>query len=61
MGSTPVPDADKHKGALEGDRPDDQQQGNPHGEGIDDTGMPNDPIATAEDRIGANVDESEGG
>jgi len=49
------------KGAVEGDRPDDQQMGNPNGNGIDDQGMPNDPIATAEDAIGARNDESEGG
>jgi hypothetical protein len=56
-----APDPDDHKGAVEGDRPDDHQNSNPHGKGIDDKGMPNDPVATAEDRIGANVDESEGG
>jgi len=49
------------KGAVEGDRPDDEQMGNPNGNGIDDQGMPNDPIATAEDAIGARNDESEGG
>jgi hypothetical protein len=49
------------KGAVEGDRPDDQQMGNRNGNGIDDQGMPNDPIATAEDAIGARNDESEGG
>jgi hypothetical protein len=54
-------DPDAHKGAVEGDRPEDEQMGNPHGEGIDDQGMPNDPIATAEDAIGANEDGSEGG
>jgi len=54
-------DPDAHKGAIEGDRPEDKQMGNPHGEGIDEEGMPNDPIATAEDAIGANEDGSEGG
>ena len=55
-------DQDLHKGAVEGDRPTDSpQHGNPHGEGIDSDGLPNDPIATAEDRIGARVDETEGG
>ena len=53
-------DPDDHKGALEGDRPDDKQVGNPNGEGVDSNGLPNDPVATAEDRIGANVDESQG-
>lgn len=55
-------DEDGHIGAVEGDRPSDTpNQGNPHGTGVDDEGLPNDPIATAEDRIGANLDESEGG
>ena len=49
-----------HKGAIEGDRPSDEQIGNPHGEGVDENGLPNDPIATAEDEIGANEDESQG-
>lgn len=53
-------DPDAHKGALEGDRPQDEQMGNPHGSGVDDEGLPDDPIATAEDRIGANEDESQG-
>jgi len=49
-----------HKGAIEGDRPTDEQIGNPHGDGINDEGMPDDPVATAEDEIGANEDESQG-
>jgi len=53
-------DQDIHKGAIEGDRPGDEQIGNPHGEGINDEGMPDDPVATAEDAIGANEDESQG-
>ena len=53
-------DPDVHKGAIEGDRPLDEQQGNPHGDGINDEGLPDDPIATAEDEIGANEDESQG-
>jgi hypothetical protein len=53
-------DPDIHKGAIEGDKPGDEQQGNPNGDGIDDNGMPDDPVATAEDEIGANEDESQG-
>jgi hypothetical protein len=53
-------DPDIHKGALEGDRPGDEQSGNPHGEGVDEEGLPNDPIATAEDKIGANEDKTQG-
>jgi len=53
-------DPDANKGAIEGDRPTDEQQGNPNGDGIDTNGMPNDPVGTAEDRDGANEDESQG-
>jgi hypothetical protein len=53
-------DQDVHKGAIEGDRPNDEQIGNPHGEGINDEGLPNDPIAIAEDEIGANEDQTQG-
>jgi hypothetical protein len=53
-------DQDIHKGAIEGDRPTDEQIGNPHGPGVDDEGLPDDPVATAEDQIGANEDETEG-
>jgi hypothetical protein len=49
-----------HKGAIEGDRPDDEQIGNPHGEGVDEDGLPNDPIGMAEDVLGANEDETQG-
>ena len=53
---------DEHMGAVEGDRPTDKpNQGNPNGSGVDGSGNPNDPVATAQDRIGANLDESEGG
>ena len=55
-------DQDEHIGAVEGDRPTDKpNQGNPNGTGIDASGNPDDPVATAQDRIGANLDESEGG
>jgi hypothetical protein len=57
----PHDDPDSRKGAIEGDTPADEQQGNPAGTGIDKNGMPNDPIATAQDKIGANEDGSEGG
>jgi len=53
-------DQDIHKGAIEGDRPTDEQIGNPHGDGVDENGMPDDDIATAEDSIGANEDRSQG-
>jgi hypothetical protein len=53
---------DEHIGAVEGDRPTDRpNQGNPNAPGVDDQGRPNDPVKTAQDRIGANLDEAEGG
>jgi hypothetical protein len=57
-----VSESDEHMGAVEGDRPTDSpQQGNRNAPGLDDQGLPNDPVAICEDVIGANVDESEGG
>jgi len=53
-------DQDVHKGAIEGDRPTDEQHSNPHGDGVNTEGLPDDPVATAEDAIGANEDESQG-
>ena len=53
-------DPDIHKGATEGDKPTDEQIGNPHGDGINDEGLPDDPVATAEDAEGANADETQG-
>ena len=38
-------DPDVHKGAIEGDRPTDEQLGNPHGDGLNEDGLPDDPIA----------------
>ena len=57
---TDVPAEDAGKGAIEGDRPDQKQQGNPHGTALDENGMPKDQTAVCEDVIGANVDESQG-
>jgi hypothetical protein len=53
-------DPDMHKGAIEGDRPTDEQQGNPNGDGLDENGLPDDPVAIAQDKIGANLDETQG-
>jgi hypothetical protein len=53
-------DPDTHKGAVEGDRPNDVQTGNPHGDGVDENGLPDDEVAIAEDALGANEDESQG-
>lgn len=49
-------DQDLHKGALEGDRPDDEQQGNANAAALNEEGLPGREDAVAEDRIGANVD-----
>ena len=53
-------DQDVHKGAIEGDRPNDEQYGNPNAPGVDKNGLPNEPEKTAEDREGANADETQG-
>ena len=54
--------SDEHIGAVEGDRPSDTpQQGNPTAPALDAEGLPNDPDAIAQDVIGANIDETEGG
>lgn len=53
-------DPDDSLGAVEGERPSDPQQGNPSGPGVDSQGRPNDPVKTEQDRIGANLDETEG-
>jgi hypothetical protein len=53
-------DPDVHKGAIEGDTPLDEQFGNPNGDGVDEEGMPDDPVASAEDELGANEDGSQG-
>jgi len=50
-------DNDIHKGAMEEDRPGPERSSHP---GLDRNGLPNDPIAIAADRLGANVDNSQG-
>ncbi|HET9832622.1 MAG TPA: hypothetical protein VFP91_12955 [Vicinamibacterales bacterium] len=49
-----------HKGAIEGDRPSDKQNVEKKGEGVDSQGMPNDPVAQAQDKEGANADGTPG-
>ena len=60
--ATPKPtDPDQNKGAVEGDRPTDKQQGNANADqALDAEGLPKDRVAIAEDVIGANVDETQG-
>jgi hypothetical protein len=55
----PSADPDTHKGAIEGDRPQDEQQGNRNAAALDAEGLPEDAVSIAEDRIGANVDDHE--
>jgi hypothetical protein len=56
------PEFDEHVGAVEGDRPSDRpQQGNDNAPALDDQGLPNDEAKIAQDVIGANLDETEGG
>jgi len=57
---TQTDDPDVQKGVVEGDRPDQPQHANPHGTGVNAEGLPNDPVAIAEDSLGANEDESQG-
>lgn len=52
-------DPDLHKGAIQGDRPGDEQQGNANVPALNENGLPAKLTAIAEDRIGANVDDSE--
>jgi hypothetical protein len=53
----PDEDNDFHKGAKEEDRAGAERNSRA---GIDQNGLPNDPVATAEDSVGARVDESQG-
>ena len=52
-----VIDNDIHKGATEEDRPGPQRSSHP---GLDENGLPNDPIAIAQDALGAKADKSQG-
>ena len=57
--NTQLNDPDIHKGAIEGDRPSDEQNVNSKGKGVDQNGLPNDPVATGQDREGANADKEQ--
>ena len=52
-----VEDNDLRKGATEDDRPGPEPSSHP---GLDSNGLPNDPVAIAQDKVGANVDETQG-
>ena len=55
-----VKDQDEQKGAVEGSTPTDSGAGNGNAPGLDDAGLPNDPVAITQDRVGANADETQG-
>ena len=50
-------DKDAHKGATEENRPGPVRSSHP---GLNDEGLPNDPVAITQDRVGANADETQG-
>lgn len=52
-------DPDIHMGAVEGDRAGDRQHSNRNATSLNRYGLPASVRAIAEDRIGANVDDSE--
>ena len=54
-------DPEIHKGAIESDRPSQDTNVENKGKGgVDKEGMPNDPVAQAQDKEGANADNSQG-
>lgn len=57
---THVKDPDEAKGAVEASKPGEPSQGNPNAPGLNDEGLPDDPVAIAEDVEGANEDKSQG-
>ena len=56
----PKKDPDEQKGAVEGTHSQDAGQGNQNAPGLDESGLPNDPVAITQDVVGANEDESQG-
>jgi hypothetical protein len=52
-------DQDARKGAVEGNLPGDKHHSNPNAPALDRNGLPSKTRSIAEDRIGANVDDSE--
>jgi hypothetical protein len=51
---------DRHEGAVEGDRPTDPQYGNANAPALDPEGLPDDCDKVDEDRLGANLDDTQG-
>ena len=52
-------DPDLHKGAVESDRRDEERQADRDDPALTPDGLPADPVAIAQNRLGANVDDSE--
>ena len=50
-------DNDIHKGAKEEERPGPERSSHP---GLDNNGLPDDPVAIAQDALGARADQSQG-
>jgi hypothetical protein len=50
----------EHEGAVEGDHPTDPQCGNRNAPALNEEGMPSDEDKIDEDRLGANLDETQG-
>jgi hypothetical protein len=53
----PKTDNDIHKGAVEENRPGPERSNHP---GLDKNGLPNNPVAIAQDALGAKEDKSQG-
>ena len=49
-----------HQGAIESDRPSQETNVEHKSKGVDKEGLPNDPVAQAQDKEGANADKSQG-
>ena len=50
---------DRNKGAIEGDRPGEKHHANRNAPALNRNGLPTNSKAIEEDRIGANIDDSE--
>lgn len=59
LDSDPKPDPALHQGVVEGDDSSGDGYSNHNAPALDAEGLPNNAIAIAEDRIGANVDDPE--
>ena len=60
MAKKTMNDPAAHQGAIESDRPSQETNVEHKGKGVDKEGLPNDPVAQAQDKEGANADKSQG-